>query len=234
MTLRGLGKGYIGFMQNKGSALVFVFVLFIMCLGTYVAVSTFMKGRGANVIALETLTPTADAETTVTGSAPVPTDTPMETPTPHSEVSTPIAPTATPIPPATPTSPLPPTPTPSAPPTGATASPTPVPPVGGRLYSITRNERDCSSRALIGGKVFNTDGSGLPGVSIHLYNDFGWSASKSSEGPPQAGKYEFTMGAEGGLFHLVIVDNIGQELSAVVDVDYQPDCSYYVDWQRVQ
>jgi hypothetical protein len=100
-------------MQNKGSALAFLFILSLMCLGTYAAVSTLMKGRSSNVIALETLTPSPAGETTPTSSIPVPTDTPVETPSPHPEVSTPVAPTATPIPPATPTSPPQPTPTPT-------------------------------------------------------------------------------------------------------------------------
>jgi len=221
-------------MQNKGSALVFLFVLFIMCLGGYAAVSTLMKGTGGSVIALETLTPTTGAETTATSSIPVPTDTPVETPTPHSELSTPVAPTATPIPPATPTSPPQPTPTPSATPTGAVASPAPVPPVGEYLYSVIHNEPDCSRGQIIGGRVYDADGEGLPGVSIHLYNDYGWSAGKLSEGPPQAGKYEFTMGLDSGLFHLLIVDNVGRPLSNAVDVDYDPACSNYIDWERVQ
>jgi hypothetical protein len=222
-------------MQNKGSALIFLFVLFVMCLGTYGAVSTIVKGRGSDVIALETLTPTAGAETTATRSTPVPTDTPAETPTPHSELSTPVAPTATPIPPATPTSAPRPTATPTTTPGRSAVSPTPAPPVGEYLFSAVRNERDCSSGGrLIGGKVYDADGAGLPGVKVHLYNDYAWSAEKSSEGPPQAGKYEFTMGSDVGLFHLVIVDNIGQPLSGVLDVDYQPSCSYYIDWRSVQ
>jgi hypothetical protein len=42
------------------------------------------------------------------------------------------------------------------------------------------------------------------------------------------------MGYEAGLFHLLIVDNDGQPVSPVVDVDYDPSCSQRVDWQRVQ
>lgn len=216
-------------MQNRGSALVFLFVLCLMCLGTYAAVSTLMKGRSSNVIALETLTPSPAGETTPASSIPVPTDTPVETPSPHPEVSTPVAPTATPIPSATPTSPPQPTPTP----TRSVASPTPVPPVEEHLFRAVRNERDCSTGGLIAGSVYDADGNRLPGIRLYLYNDYGWSADKFSEGPPQAGKYEFTMGPDAGLFHLLIVDNVGRSLSAEVDVNYDPACSYYIDWQRM-
>lgn len=221
-------------MQNKGSALIFFFALFIMCLGTYMGVWTLLKGRGSSVIALETLTPTAGAEVTVTGSISAPTDTPAETPTPHSELSTPVAPTVTPVPPATATSPLLPTGTPTHTPTRSAIGPTPPPRTGDLLYNVTRNERDCRSGGLIGGKVYSVDGGGLPGVKVHLYNDYGFSAEKVSEGSLQAGKYEFTMGPDRGLFHLVILDNIGQERSVVLDVDYEPTCSYFIDWQSVQ
>lgn len=82
--------------------------------------------------------------------------------------------------------------------------------------------------------MYDAGGNGLPWAKIRLYNDFGWSATQKSEGPPQTGKYEFAMGG-GELFHLVIVDIVGgQELSEVVDVEYQPGCSNYIDWQRVQ
>ncbi len=220
-------------MQNKGSALVFLFVLFVMCLGAYGAASTLMKGRTGNIVALETLTPTAGVETSATSSIPVPTDTPAETPAPPSELSTPVVPTATPVPPATPTSPPQPTATPTSTPAGSVA--TPPPPVGEYLFRATRNERDCSSGGLIGGRVYDADGVGLQGIGIRIYNDYGWSPPpRLSQGPPQAGKYEFTMGADAGLFHLLAVDNIGRPLSAVVDVDYEPACSYYIDWQRVQ
>ncbi len=216
-------------MQNRGSALAFLFVFSLMCLGSYAAVSTLMKGRSSNVIALEALTPTPAGETTPTSSIPVPTSTPLETLSPHSEVSTPVAPTATPIPPATPTSPPPPSPTP----TSTVASPTPVLPIEEHLFRTVRNERDCSTGRLITGRVYDADGSALTGIRLYLYTDDGWSADKFSEGPPQTGKYEFTMGFDAGVFHLLIVDNVGQALSAEVDVNYEPACSYYIDWQRV-
>jgi hypothetical protein len=42
------------------------------------------------------------------------------------------------------------------------------------------------------------------------------------------------MGSEAGMFHLVILDNDGQPVSPVVDVDYDPNCSQHVDWEKVQ
>jgi hypothetical protein len=223
-------------MQNKGSALIFLFVLFIMCVGTYAAVSTLVKGRGGNVIALETLTPTTGAGVTVTSSIPVPTDTPAQTPTPHSELSTPVAPTATPIPPATPTSPPRPTATPTHTPTLSASGPTPAPPAGEYLFRVSRNERDCSaSGGYIRGTVYDADGTGLQGINIFIRDDYGNTAGPvQSKGPPNAGEYDFPRGSDPGLFHLLIVDNIGRALSAVVDVDYLPNCTNYIDWQRVR
>jgi len=223
-------------MQSKGSALVFLFVLLVMCLGTYAAVSTLMKGRGSSIIALETLMPTAEAETAVASSTPVPTHTPAGTPTPHSELSTPVVPTATPVPPATPTSPPRPTATPTPTTTRVVTSPTPVPPVGAYLFSAIRNEQDCrGGHAYVRGTVYDADSNGLPGIRIRLYNDFGYAPDPiSSKGPAEAGQYEFFMGPDAGRFYLVIVDNVGQPLSAVESVDYLPGCTNYVDWQRVQ
>jgi hypothetical protein len=81
--------------------------------------------------------------------------------------------------------------------------------------------------------VYDADGNGLPWANISLYSDW-WSAPpKQSEVPPQSGKYEFAMGLDAALFHLLIVDSEGRPLSAVIDVDYQPDCSYSIDWQQV-
>jgi hypothetical protein len=110
-----------------------------------------------------------------------------------------------------------------------------VPPtLSGNQYQVLHNERDCSKGGLIGGFVYDAGGNGLGWANLRLYNDYGWSAVKQSEGPPQAGKYEFTMGSQAGMFHLVILDNDGQPVSPVVDVEYDPSCSQHVDWEKVQ
>jgi len=101
-------------------------------------------------------------------------------------------------------------------------------------YRAQTNERDCSKGGVIGGWVYDAAGTGLAWARLSLYNDYGWSAGKQSEGPPQAGKYEFTMGSDAGLFHLLIVDEGGQPLSPAVDIDYDPSCSQRVDWERAQ
>jgi hypothetical protein len=88
---------------------------------------------------------------------------------------------------------------------------------------------------LIGGFVYDAAGNGLGGANLWLYNDYDFRPPpQQSEGAPQAGKYEFTMGSEGGLFHLVIKDNDGQPVSPVVDVDYDPSCSQGIDWEKAQ
>ncbi len=99
---------------------------------------------------------------------------------------------------------------------------------------MIRNEVDCSKGGVIGGKVYDADGNGLPWATLKLYNDFEWSATDESEAPPEAGKYEFAMGTGAGLFYLVVVDDSGQQVSAVVDVEYRPDCSNRIDWERIR
>jgi hypothetical protein len=220
-------------MQSKGSALAFVFVLLVMCLGGYAAFNTLAKGRSDAVIPSESQTPPTGAETTATSSIPAHTNTPEAAASPDSELSTPVVPTATPVPPPTPTLAPQPTPTATPSPTIPAAEPTPAPPSGPHQFYVIRNERDCAAGGIIGGWVYDADGNGLPWVNISLYSQW-WSAPlKQSEGPPQSGKYEFAMGYDAALFRLLIVDANGQPLSAVIDVDYQPDCSYRIDWQRV-
>jgi hypothetical protein len=221
-------------MQNKGSALAFLVVLLVMCIGACAAFSALTTGKESQVVAVESWTPTGVAMSTPGGSTPMPTDTPADTPSPNSELSTPVVPTATPVPPATATPVASPTPRVSPTSTTPAGGVTPPVPQDGRQYRVLRNERDCTRARLIGGWVYDAGGNGLPWAMVHLYNDYGWSAELQTEGQPQAGKYEFTMGSDAGVFHLVIVDGAGQPLSPVVDIDYQPDCSQRVEWQRVQ
>jgi len=218
-------------MQSRGSALAFLAVLLLMSMGVCGSFVALTRGRAADVVATETRTPLGPTTTVVTDSSPIATDIPAGTPSPNAGLSTPVVPTATPVPPSTPTSPA--SPTPSVSPT-ATGNPPEPPPPGGNQYGNIRNERDCSRGGLIGGFVYDAAGNGLGWANLRLYNDYGWSAAKQSEGAPQAGKYEFTMGFEPGRFHLVILDNDGQPVSPVVDVDYDPSCSQLVDWERAQ
>jgi hypothetical protein len=220
-------------MQSKSSAVAFIVVLLVMCVGACAGFSALTRGREAGIVAEESLTPAGVTATAPSDLSPVPTDTAAGTPSPNLELSTPVVPTATPVPPSTPTSP--PSPTPMVPPspTGTSSGPGPIPPSGFQ-YRVTLNERDCAKGGIIGGWVYDAEGNGLGWANLRLYNDYGWSAPKQSEGAPQAGKYEFTMGFEAALFHLVIVDNDGQPVSPVVDVDYDPNCSQRVDWERVQ
>jgi hypothetical protein len=220
-------------MQSKGSALAFLAVLLLMSLGVCGSFIALTRGRAADVVTMETRTPPGPSTTVVSDSSPIATDIPAGTPSPNSELSTPVVPTATPVPPSTPTSPPSPTPSVSPTPTGTETQPGPPPP-GANQYRVTRNERDCSKGGLIGGWVYDAAGNGLGWANLRLYNDYGWSAAKQSEGAPQAGKYEFTMGFDSGRFHLVILDNDGQPASPLVDVDYDPICSQLVDWERVQ
>ncbi len=223
----------MGYMQNKGSALAFVFVLFVMCLGALAAFSILADGRGDALIPAGSRTPSTRPETTATNSIPASTDTPEATTSPVSELSTPVVPTATQAPPATPTTLPQPTPTPTPSPTREAGEPTPAPPSGPHQFYVIRNERDCAAGGIIGGWVYDADGNGLPWVNVRLYSEW-WSAPlKASEGPPQSGKYEFAMGLDAALFHLLIVDADRQALSEEIEVNYDPECSFRIDWQRV-
>jgi len=221
-------------MQSKGSALAFLFVLLLMCLGACAAFSALTRGRQSQAVAVESWTPTAASVSSPAGSTPVATDTPAGTPSPNPELSTPVVPTATPVPPATP-SPIE-SPTPRVRPTSTQTSgeATPVVPLGGYQFRVVQNERDCATVRLIGGWVYDADGNGLAGAQMYLYNDYGFEAPQQTRGQPETGKYEYTMGSDAGVFHLVIVDGAGNPLSPVVDIDYQPDCSQRVEWQRIQ
>ena len=220
-------------MQSKSSAVAFIVVLLVMCVGACAGFSVLTRGRESGSVAEESLTPAGVTATAPSDLSPVPTDSPAGTPSPNPELSTPVVATATPVPPSTPTPPPSPTPIVSPSPTGTSSEPGPIPPSGFQ-YRVTRNERDCAKARLIGGWVYDAEGNGLGWANLRLYNDYGWSAPMQSEGAPQAGKYEFTMGFEAVLFHLVIVDNDGQPVSPVVDVDYDPNCSQRVDWERDQ
>lgn len=223
-------------MQNRGSAIAFLFIALIMCLGMCMAVSVLVKGSGRNVIALETLTPRKEAQITATGSIPVPTDTPAETPTPHSGLSTPFVPTATPIPPPTATPPPKPTPTPS--PAGAEPEVTPTrpSPVTGYEFRVARREKDCGpGQRYIRGQVLDVNSHGLPGVNVHLYNNLEIDeVAQSKGGVLDMGAYDFPLGPDAARFYVEIVDASGRPLSAPETVDYSPGCTSYVDWQRAE
>jgi hypothetical protein len=220
-------------MQNKGSALAFLFVLIVMCAGGYAAISILTSGGHSAALSTETATPSEALASLSPEATAVPTDVVDETPEPASEVSTPVAPSPTPVQPMTPTPVPSATPTEIPSPTKEDVEPGPPPSVPSQ-FRVSSNERDCSTTAVIGGRVYDAAGNGLPGVTLLLYNDYGWTSDPPavSEGPPQAGKYEFPIG-NAARFHLVILDNGGQPISQVVDIDYQPDCSHRVDWQRV-
>jgi hypothetical protein len=220
-------------MQSRSSAVAFIVVLLVMCIGAGVGFSALTRGRESGTVAEESRTPAGATATAPADASWVPTDTPAGTPSPNPELSTPVVPTATTVPPSTPTSPPSPTPIVSPSPTETSGGAGPVAPSRFQ-YQITQNKQDCAKGGLIGGWVYDAEGNGLGWANLRLYNDYGWSGQKQSEGAPQAGKYEFTMGYEAGLFHLLIVDNDGQPVSPVVDVEYGPSCSQRVDWQRVQ
>ncbi len=100
---------------------------------------------------------------------------------------------------------------------------------------VRQNAR-CNGTGDIRGSVNDLAGNPLPNVGVKIYNDYGYL-------PPYArtdlaGEYEFVLGSDKGLFHLVIVDDFGSNVSAILDVDYpggnEAGCHLVVEWTRIR
>ncbi len=217
-------------MQDRTYAIAFLLVLAIICLGAYVAVTTVLFRPRVPTISLGTPTPPTPLEVTATPTLPL-----FPTPTSPSSLVTPVAPTPTPLPPATPTPSPSPTPTSEPSPTGPTPTPALPTPVGGFLYRLLSIEGpNCQWGAYVRGRVYDAQGNGEPGVRVHLFNPWGYSAIvETKSGPDERGEYNFVLGGESGHFHIEIVNSVGQAISPTWDIDYQGGCTTFVDWRRV-
>jgi len=218
-------------MQDRTYAIAFLLVLALICLGAYVAVTTILFSPRLPTISLGTPTPPAPTGVTVTPTLPL-----FPTPTSPPSLVTPVAPTPTPLPPATPTPLASLTPTPEPSPTGPTPTPAPSTPAGGFLYQVLRVEGPYSGQGrYIRGTVYDAEGRPEPGVRVHGYtdaDDLGIAISKSS--PSDIGQYNFPVGSLPGAHHLVIVNESGQPISPVCDVNYQGSGTFYVYWQKAK
>ena len=218
-------------MQDRTYAIAFLLVLAIICLGAYVAISTVLFSPRVPTISLGTPTPPSLPQMTPSPTPPV-----FPTPTSPPFLVTPVAPTPTPLPPATPTPSASPTPTPEPSPTGPTPTSAPPTPVGGFLYQVLRVEGPYGGEGLyIRGTAYDVEGKPEPGVRVHGYtdaDDLDIAISKSS--PSDIGQYNFPVGATPGRYHLVIVNEMGQPISPICDVEYQGSGAIYVYWRRVK
>ncbi len=147
---------------------------------------------------------------------------------------------------------VPPTPTfePTATEAPATATPLPatttVTPTatstGNFAFVLARAVRntsgDCAGNLILG-SVTNSAGAPLPGVRLHLTDEFGaqndFKATKSVA--PDTGKYDFPLFGAPRRFYIQVVDDAGLPLSEKVEVPHGvgPDAKascHWVDWVR--
>lgn len=141
-------------------------------------------------------------------------------------------------------------PTPSATPTpvggipvfDGTLTPAPGTPAAvttGLLYTPRARVRQyaaCNGTGDIKGAVMDAGSNPLPNVGVKMYNDFGYFPPLART--DAAGEYTFGLGTDNGIFHLVIVDDFGSNVSPVLDVDYPggnvQGCHIVVEWIRTR
>ncbi|HBY98352.1 MAG: hypothetical protein M5U01_13565 [Ardenticatenaceae bacterium] len=243
-------------MGSRGTALAFLLILVIVCGGAYWAYQA-VQGGGSLVSfgGTEVLRPTAIVVATglptVTPLAAIPSETPRFVP-PTPALLPPMSPTATPLPPiavatqppaptavalSTPTAP--PDVTPTVPPT-ETAVPTATPAFPFQL-ALQRPDfdRGCNGHYIYG-YIRDSAGNLLPGVLVHVWdqygNDLGVASSKEA---PDLGYYNFPISPVRDTWTVQIVDPSGAALSPPVQVLNtggfvvgQEACWHQVDWVR--
>ncbi|MGE5137827.1 MAG: hypothetical protein ACM3JD_00070 [Rudaea sp.] len=93
--------------------------------------------------------------------------------------------------------------------------------------------RACEGLGSIDGSVRDAQGNALAGYKIKIYNDADYQPSPFT--PESDGRYSIVLGANQGLFHLVVLRN-GQPASAVYDVNYPggrgTGCHLILDWTK--
>lgn len=119
-------------------------------------------------------------------------------------------------------------------------TPSPVPTTGMETYlsKISKDTaRPCASgTGDVSGVVRDAFLQPLAGVWVAYYAD---GINRVSTRTNAAGQYQFTWGADPGLFHVIILSADGKtQVGVAADVDYpganRAGCHVTVDWQRVQ
>lgn len=116
---------------------------------------------------------------------------------------------------------------------------TPLPGAKNALYTpqlrVRQNAR-CDGTGDIKGSVQDGGGNPIPNVGVKIYNDYGYLPPYART--DAAGEYLIGLGSDKGLFRLVIVDDFGSNVSAVLNVDYPggnvQGCHIVVTWTRVR
>jgi len=98
------------------------------------------------------------------------------------------------------------------------------------------NDKTCIGTGDISGVVRDGQGRALSGVIIGYYAD---GISLTTTKTNASGQYQFQLGKDAGIFHLIVLNGDGKTpVSQVVDVQYpggtNVGCHLVVDWQKVQ
>lgn len=119
----------------------------------------------------------------------------------------------------------------------ATPTPTAVP--GMENYSAKISSptgKSCKGEGSISGVVRDASGQPLAGVNVSYYTDTGIHSSTRTDAK---GQYQFILGKDAGLFHVVVLSSDGKTPAGLAaDVPYpggnNAGCHVVVDWQKVQ
>ncbi len=210
-------------MQDRSYAIAIAVILAICCLGAYVGVSGLMNARAPSTAAdlLKAITPvsvvlpTETAAPTKTGETLAPPPTSLPNPTPLGAIQTITASATTtgtlPVPTFTVRPTSPPAPSSPAAPTCANSifCPSGGPPDG----SLAPTGAQCPQN-YIWGRVFDKNGSGVPGVRIRFKTPMGTVDSVESKGPPDPpGIYNILSPPPGGSWLVWVLDAGGGQAS---------------------
>jgi hypothetical protein len=105
--------------------------------------------------------------------------------------------------------------------------------VPGKVVDDT--SRGCTAYAIFGW-VRDMQGRGLAGVSVKRYDDYGNVGTATTKSGIDLGYYDFILGADPDIWHIVIIDGAGNPISPPMDVPHMKDgstaCQHRLDWQR--
>lgn len=118
-------------------------------------------------------------------------------------------------------------------------TPTPTPLPEGILYtgvSRVNEQAECRGIGGVSGTVHDADGNPMEGVLVQIYNDVDY--RPPPEPTTKDGTYVLLLGADAGLFHIVLVTAEQTVASQTIDVIYPggnvTGCHVTVDWTKVQ
>lgn len=171
---------------------------------------------------------------TATPALPAATPTPARTLAPTIQV---VTPTPTVMPAVSKT----PTPTGTRPTPTRSVWPTPTRPGSYTFYLDGDVVHDASAGCMaqyIRGIVQDRAGNPLEGVRIKAYDIWGNEVFSTSKGGVDVGKWDIVLGPTDNIWHVVVVDAAGQELSPVAVVPHHQEgpfedaCVHIVNWRR--